>query len=188
MNINNSLATKIQTQYNSIPSIVRKVVFRGAILWLGFVVCYYYILLPHGRFIKAITHITTVLTTNLLNKYYTVGFYSLVAPPYGESIKLGTRNILIIMDSCNAFKLFVLYAGFLICAPGIITRKLVYLFIGLPLIFVLNITRCYGVAILVLKKPEWIYIAHHYIFTIVVYSAIFFLWLSFLKEKRSVIN
>jgi exosortase/archaeosortase family protein len=90
------------------------------------------------------------------------------------------------MDSCNAFKLFVLYAGFLICAPGIIKKKLVYTLIGLPLIFVLNIARCYAVAILVLRKPEWIYIAHHYIFTIVVYSAIFLLWLSFLKEKKEV--
>lgn len=183
---NISLITKFKTQYDSIPTVVKKVVQKGAILWLVFVICYYFILLPHGRFIQSITHITTIVTTKLLNNYFATGFYSVVSPPYGESIKIGQRNILFIMDSCNAFKLFVLYAGFLICAPGIIKKKLVYTLIGLPLIFVLNIARCYAVAILVLRKPEWIYIAHHYIFTIVVYSAIFLLWLSFLKEKKEV--
>ena len=180
----NVLLTKIKDQYDSIPKIVKKVVFRGAIIWLGFVICYYYILLPQGKFIQSITHLTTIFTTYLLNHLYITGFYSIVVRPFGESIRLGSRNILLIMDSCNAFKLFVLYTGFLMCAPGGVKRKLIYILIGLPIIFILNITRCYGVALLVLKKPEWIYIAHHYLFTIVVYSTIFLLWLSFLKGKN----
>ena len=182
------MINKIKSQFSQIPQAVRLVALKGLGLWAVFYVCYYYIFLPHGKLIRFFTHVTASVTTYFLNHLYAVGFTHFDSPPYGDTISLGSRHILFIMDGCNAFKLYVLYAGFLFCAPGKVNKKINYLLVGLPAIFVLNIIRCYAVAILVIQKPEWIEIAHHYIFTFVVYGTIFWLWLSFLKEKKGFIK
>jgi len=179
------LLKSVVTFYQELPSTVKRVLLRGLLLWFVFSVSYYYIFLPHGKMVKAFTHITSISTVWVLNNYYSEGFVMGSPTTLGEIIQLGKRNILYIMDTCSGFKLFVLYLGFLICAPGKVKSKLLYSFTGVILIYILNILRCCAIAILVLQKPHWTYFAHHYIFTIIVYSAIFFLWLSFLKIKKS---
>jgi len=179
---------KIKTFYKELPIVVKNVLIRGFLLWLAFSISFYYILLPNGLAVKKFTHLTSFSTIWLLNKFYSSGFVIGDYTPIGDVIKIGKRNVLYIMDTCSGFKLYILYLGFLICAPGFLKRKTIYSIIGIIIIFILNILRCYAVALLVLIKPEWIYFAHHYMFTIVVYGAIFLLWLSFLKIRKPISN
>ncbi len=175
---------KAITFCQDLPPVVKTVLLRGFILWSVFSILYYYVFLPHGRFVKAFTHLTSVSTILVLNKYYSSNFIIGSYTPLGEIIRLGNKNILYIMDTCSGFKLFFLYIGFIICAPGIFKRKIQYAIIGVIIIYLLNILRCVAISILVITRPHWTYIAHHYVFNIIVYSAIFFLWLSFLKLKK----
>ena len=177
---------KIATFYKELPNVVKNVLTRGFLLWASFSIVFYYILLPNGEVVKEFTHLTSFTTIWMLNKFYSSGFVIGSYKPLGDLIKLGNRNVLYIMDTCSGFKLYVLYLGFLICAPGIMKSKAIYSFVGILLIFVLNILRCYAVAVLVLNRPEWVYFAHHYVFTIIVYSTIFLLWFSFLKIRKPI--
>jgi len=90
-----------------------------------------------------------------------------------------------IADRCNALELMVLYVGFLFCIPYSIKKQLAYAIVGVAVIFMLNILRCYVLAWLNLHHSSVADIAHKFIFTIVIYSLIFLTWVKYSRNYFS---
>lgn len=87
-----------------------------------------------------------------------------------------------IADGCNGLELFVLYVGFLLCMPASISRKLFFIAIGIPILHLANVLRCFGLVELQIYLARYFEFAHHYVFKIVVYGIIFLLWIWFSRK------
>jgi len=80
-------------------------------------------------------------------------------------------------NPCNGLELFVLFAGFIICFPGLWKNKWWFILVGMVLIHFINVLRTVALSLIQYKAPEYLDFNHHYTFTIIVYSVIFFLWI-----------
>jgi exosortase/archaeosortase family protein len=89
------------------------------------------------------------------------------------------KHLLNIGDDCNGLELFILYIGFILSMPASVKRKAIYLFGGVMIIHFVNLLRCVGLSALLMHWDRYFDLAHHYIFKIMVYSAIFVLWVRF---------
>lgn len=109
----------------------------------------------------------------------------------GFEVFINQRNIGIqstsgvwIGDACNGINLFALFAGFIICYPGNLKRKLIYIPLGILSIHLLNVLRIVILIIILRYSPQSLSFNHSYTFTTIVYSYIFLLWVIFTKQGR----
>lgn len=80
-------------------------------------------------------------------------------------------------DNCNSLELCALFAGFILAFPGGGLKKLLFIPVGILLIFWLNVLRMVALAIIQKKfSPALLNFNHTYTFTILVYLFIFYLW------------
>lgn len=85
-------------------------------------------------------------------------------------------------DECNGFKLFSIFAIFVMAFPGPWKTKLWFIPMGLVLIQLANIIRVVALLWIYYKSPAWLDFNHKYTFTVFVYSIIFLLWLWWAKK------
>lgn len=79
-------------------------------------------------------------------------------------------------DECNGFKLFSIFAIFIIAFPGQVKTKLWFIPMGMALIHLANVIRVSSLLIIYDSYPTALDFNHLYTFTIFVYSIIFILW------------
>lgn len=180
------------------PEIPRTVVvffskaFLLFVLWKG---VYLYLLLPTRILDAPLTHSVSVVTTKVLNIISSTKPFS-VKPGFANLNIDGTDRIipqmdifvnsdktLGIADVCNGLELFVLFAGFLICFPATVSRKLIFLVIGFFSIYVLNIIRCAALVLISMYYDDYLDFSHHFLFTFIVYGFMFLLWYIFTKNS-----
>jgi len=111
------------------------------------------------------------------------GFFSVFNGTKSQIYREGNK-VMFIANGCNALNLMVLYVGFIICIPSTVIRKLYYILIGVVCIDLLNIFRTYLLAYLKEYYNAYFNFAHHYVFTILVYTAIILMWLVFTRKTR----
>ena len=177
------IITEIKRQYSLISIDTKRFAIKAFLLAVVFNFAYLFFLGPTRLLDRPLTNFTTHLINPILNHFYKEGF-AVIEFQTHDLITYNKRRLLIISDGCNALKLYVLYLGFLLCVPGAIAKKLIYLIIGFSLILILNLTRLFALIWLLFNKPAWTNVAHHYIFTTIVYAFIFFLWVSYLKGRK----
>ena len=180
--------------WNKVPVAVKRFIFKAFAILLIWKVLYLVFLLPTRLLDKPLTYSVGTATTWLLNTYTRSSDYSTrsevsnVATDQGytpmplQKIFFHQNNIVSIEDGCNALELFVLYAGFIICMPAKILRKILFIVGGIIAIYITNVIRCAGVAYIILYHPRYADFAHHYVFTFVVYGLIITLWLIFSRK------
>ncbi|MBX2931651.1 MAG: archaeosortase/exosortase family protein [Chitinophagaceae bacterium] len=193
------LGLNIKKQIDQIPKSVQRFAIKALILFIVWQVMYIFILMPNRLIDKPLSLFTGKSTVAVL-KF--VGFanetYIAKEVPfrlyrdnqlniYDKTTIFGNGKRLVgISDSCNGLSLFILYIGFLICFPSKIKLKVLFFFLGIITIFVVNIIRTSMLCIIHEKYPNFLDFAHHYLFNIVVYSTIFLLWVIFSKKSSSI--
>ena len=85
-------------------------------------------------------------------------------------------------DECNGFKLFSIFAIFIISFPGNTKSKLWFIPLGLIIIHLANVLRIMALVLINNYYPEYLDFNHLYTFTIFVYSIIFLLWYLWAKK------
>lgn len=96
---------------------------------------------------------------------------------YKSSIAIAGDGNLYVGDGCSGLELFLLFAGFILIMPGSMRNKLWFLPVGLALILALNIVRIVLLVLIHHYRPEWLYFNHKYTFVVIVYGAVFLLWM-----------
>ena len=129
-----------------------------------------------------LTEIVSKSSTKLLNEFdekislrYLKGEFYI----YREEI-----NLIHIGDACNGLELYVLFISFYF-ALGKAWQSIKWILAGIAGIFILNILRISGLAMMVLYRPTEIEFHHKYTFTLVVYSWILLIWIFSLKKERA---
>ena len=92
-------------------------------------------------------------------------------------IGLEPTRCLNIGDACNGLSLFALFTGFIICYPGNLRSKFLYIPFGIISIFLFNVVRVVILAIIYLYSPSSLAFNHSYTFTTIIYVYIFILWI-----------
>jgi exosortase family protein XrtF len=167
------------------------------IVWKLLYICYFE---PKRTLDDPLTTAVGVLTTAALNVTGGSDSYTVrkiadtasadVGGAIGSSMQIyrNREATLKIADPCNGLELMVLYAGFLVCFPGKVSRKWKFILGGWGLIIVMNILRCMLLVLIFVHSRRYLDFSHHFFFTLVVYAAIFLMWYLFSKQSGSAVS
>ncbi len=89
---------------------------------------------------------------------------------------------LCIGSGCSGLELFLLFFGFILLMKGRLKDKLWFVPAGFLAILVLNIIRIIVLSVIFYYKPDYLEFNHKYTFVIVVYGAIFGLWVLWVNK------
>jgi exosortase/archaeosortase family protein len=162
--------------------------FKAFLVFVAWKVLYLFWLQPKGILDTPLTHAVGSATVSTLNFFSGAGVFKGVEGSQTQEldggdvtsavtdIYRGSQETLRVADACNGLELMVLYIGFLFCYPGSLSRRLVFGFGGLCIIFLVNILRCSLLVWIFLRYRKYLDFSHHFFFTFLVYVCIFLLW------------
>jgi exosortase/archaeosortase family protein len=181
-------------RWHQVPKSFKIFFYRALGLLIIWKIIYLGFLVPIGIPDVALTRSVGVEASNVLNfltNANNFSSYSRVVKYTSEaSVSFVTQqaiffkgiNIVSIENGCNGLELCVLYIGFIISLPAKIGRKLFFTFLGVIVIYLINIIRCAGIAWLYIYYPKHADFTHHYVFVFFVYAFIIGLWLVYTKK------
>lgn len=168
-----------------VPPIGRTFIIRGLLMFLLWKVSYQSYLKPTRIIDSPLTTITSAATTKLLSSFYPNDNFTFITYFGGSNIYKNGQMVLFILDPCNALEVFVVYFIFVLAFPTSFARQVIFIVIGVIEIFALNIIRCSLIAYLNMFHKIYTDIAHHYVFSIVLYGCILGLWARYLYKKTN---
>lgn len=171
----------VKNIFGQIPIELKHFLFKAVILFVAWSLLYDFYLQPKQILDPYFTSGISNTTAFFLQKIYNNKPVIIDIENYNPVIFIGGIKTLGILDGCNGLELYVLYLGFIACMPSAWKNMLKFSILGVIGIFVLNVIRCVVLACLQQMQFAYIDTVHHYVFTIVVYSFIFFLWVVYLK-------
>jgi exosortase/archaeosortase family protein len=184
---------KIKTAIKQIPAPVKSFLLRALVFFLIWELAYNIFLLPNRVLDRLLSSFVANKTASLINILegnrlaYCTTEGSFVYKD-GERIFyekavvfLGPNRLIGIADACNGLNLSVLFIGFIVVFPSKIYVKLIYAIVGIVAIMLLNIARCAGLGLIHNSYPFLTDFAHHYVFKLLTYFAIFLMWYWFVK-------
>lgn len=128
------------------------------------------------------TYITTVHSSELLGL---LGYDTSYSPhPTEPSYRFffEGKSVARIIEGCNAISVIILYVAFLIAFTGKLKPTLIFLFGGILLIYVLNISRIAALVLGLVYYPEYEYLMHDILFPLFIYGVVFFLWVLWVRN------
>lgn len=186
---------KTASSGKGIPRPILFFIGKALLLFIAWKLLYLSYLQPKRILDDPLTSTVGVLTTGALNLFPGAGIYTVRKVPDTASADMGgtvTRAMQIyrngektlkVADPCNGLELMVLYAGFIICFPGVLRRKAGFLLAGWVLILLLNILRCLLLVLIFVYYRKYLDFSHHFVFTFIVYMVIFWLWYRFTQKQ-----
>ncbi|HMZ45538.1 MAG TPA: archaeosortase/exosortase family protein [Chitinophagaceae bacterium] len=172
--------------FQTIPSAVKKFLLRSIVFFIIWKLIYHLVLYPIRVPDKQLTHITAVITKEMIQFHYPndkLNIEEINYPSPKENLLKNNKKIVGIADGCNGLELYILYIGFLACFPSNKKRLFAYAITGIVLIFVLNNIRSYVITLLNIHNSSFTDVAHHYFFKIFIYAVMFLLWVKYTKPK-----
>jgi len=85
-------------------------------------------------------------------------------------------------SGCSGLELFILFFGFILLMKGRLKDKLWFVPLGFLAILVLNIIRIIALSAIYYHHPQYLDFNHKYTFVIIVYGAIFGLWVLWVNK------
>lgn len=85
-------------------------------------------------------------------------------------------------SGCSGLELFLLFLGFILLMRGRLKDKLWFVPLGFLAILVLNIIRIVVLSVIFYHTPQYLEFNHKYTFVIIVYGAIFGLWVLWVNK------
>lgn len=185
----NSLIVQLKKHFSSIPPALIKFLTKAIVLIVVWKLAYHLYLKPNRFPDKILTQITassTVGFIQLFNPGNTVSWIENIPKNnfdfYTATVLINGRKVVGIADPCNALELYVLFIGFLICIPTTVKRLLLFSIGGIAVIFILNMLRCSAMIWVNINHNQIFDFAHHYLFKLIVYAAIFGGWVWYCKK------
>lgn len=86
-----------------------------------------------------------------------------------------------IIEGCNSVSIIILFVAFMLAFFGKKTTTLLYIFSGAVLIYAINILRIAFLSIGIYRMPQNTDFLHQIIFPLIIYGAVFILWVIWIK-------
>jgi exosortase/archaeosortase family protein len=169
----------LKQKYNTIPKHVQRFLVKALLLFAGWELLYNLVLLPTQIPDHQLKLIVGNMSAWILSFFYAQ--VHAVDMGYTVIIAIAGRRILGIAAACDGLKLMALNTGVLLCIPASAQRKMVFIAAGVLGICLLNAVRCAALAHIYMNHVSLFEVAHKWIFTLVVYFAVFGGWVLFIK-------
>jgi exosortase/archaeosortase family protein len=182
------------SKWQQIPMEVKRFLGKAFFILIVWQLLYGFYLYPNRVLDDALTHFTGYATEQVLLLVYggapfktefllgnviQEGIYAQIG---SSLVSLGEQPLISIADSCNGLGMYALFIGFLVAFPGTLGLKLRFGTLGLMALIAVNVGRCVALASLQIHYPTFTVFAHHYIFNVLTYAAVFGLWYWFTKR------
>jgi exosortase family protein XrtF len=92
------------------------------------------------------------------------------------------KYVLRIIEGCNAVSVIILFISFILAFSGKLKTTLLYIVFGILFIYVLNVIRIALLAVSLFYVPEKEHILHGVLFPLVIYGAVFILWIVWVNK------
>jgi exosortase family protein XrtF len=158
--------------------------FRPSFLFLGkFLAIYFVFNIIYGIYVESygsnadgITWWVSRQTTAIL---HTLG-YEAGARPVASDPKVALLNgndvVVNLFEGCNGINIMILFMAFIVAFSGKIRDMLWFIPAGFVFIHLANLGRIVLLYWVAETKPHYMYFTHKYLFTAIIYGAIFILW------------
>lgn len=158
-------------------------VITGVVLYVIWLLIYQFYIKTYTNFDFALNYNIVSISNEILN-FLNVQSYIDVESEHVLLLKDSAfRNAGVwVGDNCNGYKLFSIFAIFIIAFPGSKLSKLWYIPFGILVIHLANVFRIIALFIISDYHPEWLDFNHLYTFTAFVYGVIFLLWIIWVKK------
>ena len=87
-----------------------------------------------------------------------------------------------IIEGCNALSVMILFVSFIVAFTGKWKQTLLFIFFGLLLIHLLNISRIALLSVALCHYPEQEQLLHAVIFPFIIYGVVFLLWVIWVNK------
>jgi exosortase/archaeosortase family protein len=182
-----------KTNWQLIPIEVKRFLRISFVLFILWQLIYSFYLYPNRVLDDTLTRFTALCTESLLRFFYNQPFntqYGLTDIVLeGTSIQtgsalisMGEQPLISIADPCNGLNMYALFVGFILAFPAGLGLKFRFGILGLASLIGVNVIRCVGLAALQIHHPSFTVFAHHYIFNVLTYAAVFGFWYWFTKK------
>lgn len=94
----------------------------------------------------------------------------------------GQQVIIEVFEGCNGVNVMVVFISFLIAFRGPGKATIIYLLLGLGVIYLLNLLRVMGLYWVALYYPMSLYYFHKFFFTGALYAVVFLIWYFWVKR------
>jgi len=94
----------------------------------------------------------------------------------GRIIGLAGTNMLEIVDGCNGIEVIGLFIGFVVAYSGLTRNRLLFIPLGILVLYLTNVVRIIVLAITQLHAPSIFHITHDYSTTAIFYLVVFGMW------------
>lgn len=158
--------------------------FRPSLLFLGrFLAVYFVGNVLYGVYVESfgerpdhVTHLVTANTSSMLNMFGGTTFVSDNPSAPTVFIHNDSRAALSVYEGCNGINVMIVFIAFLSAFGGPKKSMIWFLPLGLIVIHLFNLLRI-GILYYVSQyMEEYFYFFHKYLFTAVLYAAVFGLW------------
>ena len=151
-------------------TLLRGFAIKSLLTFLVWLILYYGFILPDGR-------LNTILTNSVIaGTSVGLTIFGYNAHGEGNLIYINEEPVVLVADACNGLELFALYVGFLLCFPGKPKYKLIFIPIGISLIYVINVAREVVLALNYKFFQESFDFNHKYTYVFIVYIFVFVIW------------
>jgi len=173
---------------NTRGELLRKFAIRSCIAFTLWMIIFHFLILPTGTVNNLLTRYVVQGTYQGLKSLGYVADREFQSNEEKETVKL--RGIIslngepavLVADPCNGMELFALFAGFIVCFPGRIRPKLVYIFCGILALFLLNVFREMALALNYHHFRVSFDFNHKYTYAAMVYLAVLLIWRHWLNH------
>lgn len=129
-----------------------------------------------------ITHLVAKQTSVLTSGF---GYKAEIVPhPNEASMKLiiNDRYLARIVEGCNALSVMALFAAFIVAFHQRWKPTLLYIFVGVVLIYCANLLRIVLLAIALYEYPQYDHFLHGVVFPAIIYGMVFILWVLWVRR------
>lgn len=166
-----------------------KSVIRFLVLFLGTYVALsilYNVYLQFGKsetwYPEPITHLVAKQTSVLTSAF---GYKAEISPhPNEASMKLiiNDQYLARIVEGCNALSVMALFTAFIVAFYQKWKATLLYVFVGVVLIYCANLFRIVLLAIALYEYPQYEETLHGVVFPTIIYGMVFLLWVLWVRR------
>ncbi|ALM20653.1 molecular chaperone GroEL [Nonlabens sp. MIC269] len=161
-------------------------VFGGLYIGLS-IIYYFYLSFDYGsyHYPDPITSQISFQTQELLSL---IGYNAQTMNSAGHpSVAVYSNEQLLfrIIEGCNAVSVMILFCAFILAFAKAWKKTILFLLIGVGIIYVINLTRLVLLGIIYADYPAYTHVSHEIIFPAIIYGTTVLLWLYWLKKPKS---
>lgn len=87
-----------------------------------------------------------------------------------------------IVEGCNAVSVIILFVAFVLAFSGKLKTTLVYILFGVLFVYILNVVRIALLVVLLFYFPQYNHFLHGTFFPLIIYGAVFILWIIWVNK------